>query len=151
MPSRLSHVKMRPGWVTPSTIIARKSKIWRAEVCCSNGNRCSFNAPFWVRSIVTNYLVTLPTRCTVIEQCRAQCRCPSPVPSWVQISIPTSSTYIYIYILTDVWTKQNKKIKKKKNTAEEQLLTHCARSITATIKSCMSTHPSRSCESTDIC
>lgn len=44
-PGRLSHIKVLERRVAPASIVVRESKVRRAEICGSNGNRCSFYAP----------------------------------------------------------------------------------------------------------
>lgn len=91
-PSRLSHVKMLEGRVTPATIIARKSKVWRAKVGRSDGHGHSLPAPLCVCIVVTYDFVALSTRGTVIEQSSAQSSCSSSIPSRIQIPISTCSS-----------------------------------------------------------
>lgn len=80
-PSRLSHVKMLAGRVTPTTIVAWKSVVWRAEVCRGDSDRRPPLAPSRVGIIVTLDQVTLSASSSIVKQCSAQCSSISPIAS----------------------------------------------------------------------
>lgn len=104
LPSRLSHVEMFKRRVTPSAIVVWESVVWWAKIGGRHRHRRPFNAPPWIRLVITHHLETLTTRRAVVEQRGAQRRRLCSITRLVQIPIPTSSTYnhqhsqyIYVY------------------------------------------------------
>lgn len=90
-PGRLSHIEMLKRRIAPAAVVAWKSKVRRAEVCGSDGNRSSFYAPPGISLIITHDSVALSAWSSIIEQCSAQSSGTSSIPSWIQVSVPASS------------------------------------------------------------
>jgi hypothetical protein len=94
-PGWLRHVEVLARQVTPPTVVIRKRFIRRAKVCSCDGYSNSRFAERWVGQLaVTRDLVALSARGAIVEQHRAQRRCPCPVPLRVQVAIPARSTWI---------------------------------------------------------
>lgn len=91
LPSRLGHVEVLERRVAPSAIVVRQSEVGWAEIGRRHRHRRPFHAPPWIRLVIAHDLEALPARCAVVEQRRAQRRRPRPVPSLVQVPVPTSS------------------------------------------------------------
>jgi hypothetical protein len=77
------------GRVAPAPCIVGESIVWRAEVGGSDHNRAGQAPPTVIN---TPNLETSPTAQSIVEQCRAQSCCVSPIPLAVKVSIPTSPT-----------------------------------------------------------
>lgn len=56
---RLRHVKVRSGWITPTTIITWECIVGRAEVGGSDGNVFILEAPLRHLSCITGYLIEI--------------------------------------------------------------------------------------------
>ena len=91
LPSRLSHVEVLKRRITPTAIVVGQSIVRRAEIGRRHGHRRPFNAPPWIRLVITNDLEALTARCTVVKQRRTQRRRSRPITRLVQVPIPTSS------------------------------------------------------------
>nr|GMC52192.1 Os03g0155566 [Ipomoea batatas] len=92
-PSGLGHVEVGAGRIAPTSIITRKSVIRWTKISGRDGDRNSLPAPSRLCFEVTYDLVALTTRGTIVEQCCAQCRSPSPIPCCIQVSIPTCPSH----------------------------------------------------------
>lgn len=145
LPSGLSHVEMLAGRVAPAAVVAGKGIVWRAEVCGSNCHRNTLLAPLWAALKVAYNLEALPTGSPIVEQCCAQCCSSSPISTFIQVAISTSTPctniiYIYYYIHTHMHVYIS--IERER----ERARTHRPGGITASVEGCMSLVPFRSCE-----